>query len=116
MKQAKEPKIRPNEPGGRANVFFRFLRYSYYVQVNFTFSSTTSTLHYRSGRNGFGFGFGFGLRYVTVAGVKRIAARVVTLAVTSHCRIYGSRCDPGRHFPLPYSSNLTQFFVKLGSY
>jgi hypothetical protein len=42
----KNQKIRPNEPGGRANVF-SFLRCCcYYVQVNFTFSST---LRYRSG-------------------------------------------------------------------
>ena len=69
-----------HEPGGRANVFV--LRYYYYVNV--TFSSTlldllryrsgrkrlSFTLRYRSGRNV------FRLRYVTVAGVKRIAARV----------------------------------------
>jgi hypothetical protein len=46
-KQAKQQKCSPNEPGGRANVFFG-LRYYYYVNVTFS-----STLRYRSGRNVF---------------------------------------------------------------
>ncbi len=64
--KTKQQKLSPKEPGGRANVFF-VLRYYYYVNVTFS-----STLRYRSGRNV------FRLRYVTVtvAGVKRIAARV----------------------------------------
>ncbi len=62
---------------------FFVLRYYYYVNV------ITLTLRFR-------------LRYVNVAGVKRIAARVLrTLAVTSQCRIYirrprGPRTGTGR--------------------
>jgi hypothetical protein len=74
-KATKQQKFSPNEPGGRANVFF-VLRYYYYVNVTFS-----STIRNRSGRNV----FRFRLRYVTGAGVKRIALK-----------------DPGRHFPVPY--------------
>jgi hypothetical protein len=45
-----QQKFSPNEPGGRANVFFRFTFLRYYYYVNVTFSST---LRYRSGHNVF---------------------------------------------------------------
>jgi hypothetical protein len=57
-KQAKQQKFSPNEPGGRANVFF-VLRYYYYVDLRFRLRYVTVagaafsfsfTLRYRSGR------------------------------------------------------------------
>ena len=63
----KTTKIGPTSPGV-ARTFFR-LRYYYYVNVTVSF-----TLRYRSVRSDFR--FRFRLRYVTVAGVKGIAARV----------------------------------------
>jgi hypothetical protein len=64
--------FRPNEPAG--GVARTFLRY-YYVNV-----TISSMLRYRSGRT-------FFVHVVTVAGVKRIAARVKgTLSVTFQCR------------------------------
>jgi hypothetical protein len=67
MSKQNNKKFGPTSPGV-ARTFFR-LRYYYYVNVTLSF-----TLRYRTGsvRNV----SRFRLRYVTVAGVKRIAARV----------------------------------------
>jgi hypothetical protein len=80
--KAKQQKFSPNEPGGRANVFFVLRCYYYYVNVTF---SCTLRHGYRSGRNVF--------VYVTFRSgredtCKRIAARVEgPWRHTSQCRV-----------------------------